>query len=146
MGKRVLVAGSAADVELFTSALSGIAEVCPATTQSAVLALAAGKPDLIACGIHFDDSSMFDVLVQLKSDEDLRAIDVLCFRTQGGKLAPFFSRAMEVSAREAGAAGYIDIFALGVEMDTEAARRHVRDAVVSLIGEKKQASCSLSGS
>ena len=71
---RVLLADVAEDFEMIERILGPEVKVARAASlEDALEAIVAGV-DLVLCGIHFDDSRMFDLLRYVKADPTLRSI------------------------------------------------------------------------
>lgn len=123
----VLVADVPEGLAVFREALGRRAEFTHAATVAQALDGAQRGTHLIACGAHFDDCRMFELVEQVKSAEDTRAIPVLCFRAIEGSLPPALLRATRSAALAVGAAEFIDVF--------DIAARHGRDHALRLLAE-----------
>jgi hypothetical protein len=76
------------------------------------LVVATQGVEIIICGIHFDDSRMFELLRAIKADSYLRSIPFICVRLLGSNLAPTLIQSLEISCELLGAASFIDLHIL----------------------------------
>lgn len=86
--------------------------VAKTTKQAADLALS-GDIDLIICGVHFNDSTMFDCLRLFKGDEKLREIPFIVFQGMDGSLSDGIMESMEMSTTALGACAYVNTSKVG---------------------------------
>lgn len=75
----VLVADAPEGIALIEKALHGAARIIPARTGDEAISRAV-EADIIALGVHFNNSRIFDVIRMTKSDPDTRYTPLLCFR------------------------------------------------------------------
>lgn len=78
------------------------------TMAEARQALAPHRYDLIAIGVYFDDSQMFDLVRAIRSDEAQAGVPILCVRAHPGFTA-VTSRTLEVALKTLGANEFIDL-------------------------------------
>jgi hypothetical protein len=67
---------------------------------------------LIACGVHFDDGRMFDLLRYVKADPRLRSIPFFGIVGAGRELSPAILGGIRTAAATLGAAGLVDLAGL----------------------------------
>ncbi|MFN3651295.1 MAG: hypothetical protein ACK47B_17105 [Armatimonadota bacterium] len=82
------------------------------TVSDALESLLGHQVDLVVCGIHFDDSRMFDLLRTIQADQRLRGTPCLCFRDLNSQLAAALLESLEISCRALGAEGFVDLYEL----------------------------------
>ena len=68
--------------------------------------------DLVICGLHFNDSRMFDFLRITKADPLVEAIPFLCFRNSDSDLGKTAIEALKIACNALGAAGFVDYYDL----------------------------------
>jgi DNA-binding NtrC family response regulator len=78
------------------------------TMGEARQALAQGTYDLIAIGVYFDDSQMFDLVRIIRGDERRAGVPVVCVRGHPGFTA-VTTRTLEVALKTLGANEFIDL-------------------------------------
>jgi DNA-binding response OmpR family regulator len=128
--KRILVADVPQMDARYTAALRGWEIEFVRTLGAARQALGGARYDLIAIGVYFDDSQMFDLVRSLRAAERTAALPILCVRGRPGFTAVSTST-LETALRALGADRFIDLLeSAGVEAEAalrEAAERLVRD-------------------
>jgi DNA-binding response OmpR family regulator len=128
--KRILVADVPQMDARYTAALRGWEIEFVRTLGAARQALGGARYDLIAIGVYFDDSQMFDLVRWLRAAERTAALPILCVRGRPGFTAVSTST-LETALRALGADRFIDLLeTAGVEAETalrEAAEGLVRD-------------------
>lgn len=82
-----------------------------ATLEEAREALGRGV-DMVVCGIHFDDSRMFDLLRYARADPRFRPVPFICFRDLESELAPALFESLDIACTALGAAAFVDLFTL----------------------------------
>ena len=128
--KKILVADVPQMDARYTAALPGWEIEFARTLGAARQALGGARYDLIAIGVYFDDSQMFDLVRALRAAERTAALPILCVRGRPGFTA-VSSGTLETALRALGADRFIDLLdSAGAEADAslrEAAERLVRD-------------------
>lgn len=81
----ILVADLPSGIATLRNVLGERATFIHADTIDAALK-SSKSADMIVCGIHFDDSRMFDLLRLVKADSQSRSIPFLCYRDLGSEL------------------------------------------------------------
>jgi DNA-binding response OmpR family regulator len=81
------------------------------TIGEARQALAAARHDLVAIGVYFDDSQMFDLLRLLRADRAHRGVPIVCVRGRPGFTA-VSSRTLALSVHALGADEFVDLLDL----------------------------------
>lgn len=131
--RRVLAADVGAGVATLRAVLRGMASIECVGNMNEAIDLLDPPPDLIVCGIHFDDSRMFDLLRLVKADPKSRSIPFFCFRDLESELAPAILESLDISSRALGAAGFVDLYALKQRFGLERADEEFRSLLVGAI-------------
>ena len=84
---------------------------------------------LILCGVHFDDSRMFDLLRAARSD--FAAIPFVCCRIFHAELPHVTIQAIDIAAKSLGAAEFLDMPALARQFGNDGADARFRGAVLA---------------
>ena len=128
--KKILVADVPQMDARYAAALPGWEIEFVRTLGAARRALAGARYDLVAIGVYFDDSRMFDLVRSLRSAQRTAALPILCVRGRPGFTA-VSSQTLDTALRALGADRFIDLLeSAGAEGDAalrEAAQRLVRD-------------------
>ena len=106
--KKVLVADVPQMDGRYTSAFAGWEVRFVRTMGEARQALAGPRYDLVAIGVYFDDSQMFDLLRALRAHRVYREVPIVCVRGRAG-FAAVSSRTLEVTLKASGADEFIDL-------------------------------------
>jgi hypothetical protein len=69
----------------------------------------ADPPDVIVCGLLFDDSRMFEFLRAVRADKELNKIQFVCCRILVGNLPAAAVEGLDIAARALGACAFVDI-------------------------------------
>ena len=77
---RILVADVPRGVETIRTIAGALATVTGAHSLTEALKHLKSGPELVICGVHFDESRMFDLLRIAKVEPTLQAVPFLCFR------------------------------------------------------------------
>jgi DNA-binding response OmpR family regulator len=128
--KKILVADVPQMDARYTAALRGWEVEFARTLGAAREALGRASFDLIAIGVYFDDSQMFDLVRWLRAAERTAELPILCVRGRPGFTA-VSTGTLETALRALGADRFIDLLeSAGAEADAalrEAAERLVKD-------------------
>lgn len=81
---------------------------CASSIEDAVRQLA--DIDVIVCGLHFDDSRMFDFLRIVKASPLTRAIPFVCYRDLDSELAPTMLESLQIAIKALGGTAYVDVY------------------------------------
>jgi hypothetical protein len=85
--------------------------------------------DLIICGMHFDDSRMFDLLQYAKSNPKTRSIPFLCIKSNQGIVPVRVIKSVELASYVLGSDGFIEMYKWRREFGDEVAYKKLRDIV-----------------
>jgi len=127
--KKILVADLPQMDARYSAALGGWEIGFVRTMGEARQALAAARYDLVAIGVYFDDSQMFDLVRALRADRIHGKVPVVCVRGRPG-FATVTSRTLAVTIKALGADEFVDLLDSG---DDEAANAALRAAVERLV-------------
>ena len=117
----------------------------PVSTIEEAFYVAAQGVDIIVCGIHFDDSRMFELLRAIKADPGLSKTPFVCVRLVGSNLAPAVIQSLEISCALLGAAKFIDLYVLERTFGAETAEIELRRMISALAGQSDHSSQSPTG-
>jgi hypothetical protein len=98
-----------------------------AEAQSA-LALAR-EVHMIACGVHFDDGRMFDLLKYVKADAALRAIPFWGVLRDEGMLSSAITRGIRTAMKTLGANGLFNLSQMRADEQPERLYKELRTAL-----------------
>ena len=93
---------------------------------------------LILCGVHFDESRMFDLLRAARAE--LPSLPFVCCRIFSVELPHVTLQAIEIASRSLGAAAFIDLPALAREHGDDGAERQLRSSVLAHLPPGKKTS------
>ena len=108
--KKILVADVPQMDLRYTTALSGWQVEFVRTLAQARQALGRARHDLVALGVYFDDSQMFDLLRIVRADPVHATVPVVCVRGRPGFTA-VSSRSLEIAVKALGADEFIELAA-----------------------------------
>ena len=89
--------------------------------------------DVILCGLHFDESRMFDLLRFVKADQSLRTIPFLCIKTLEGIVEPTFNESVKIATKALGAVGYFDLADRIVKVGHDRAKSEISDYIENIV-------------
>jgi PleD family two-component response regulator len=130
---KIIAADRPTGVETLQKLLRDIAVVVPVTTMEAAVDVLASPFDLVICGVHFDDSRMFDLLTFVRQKDQSLVRSFLIFRDLESELDPTFFRSLEIAAEVSGAAGFVDLYSLKMAEGLDKADEHFRTIVSDLV-------------
>jgi CheY-like chemotaxis protein len=133
--KRVLFAGMPEGVQVISDMLEDQFNLVTCTSHAQAQTLLVAHVDLIICGIHFDDSRMFDLLRYCKSTPETKSIPFLCLRGMRGALHDTLSESVEISTRLLGAVGFVDLTRWHDEFGYQGSAKRLRALVAQLASE-----------
>jgi|SRR5687767_9609428 len=123
--KRILVADVPQMDGRYSAALAGWQVAFARTMSQAHAALDGARYDLVAIGVYFDDSRMFDLVRAVRSDEEHGEVPIVCVRGRPGFTA-ITTRTLEVTLKALAADEFLDLLHFG---DDEAGNAALRAAV-----------------
>lgn len=126
---KVLVAIRPEDEEVMRRVLGEEFEVLVCGSLAEAQAALTPDLDMIACGVHFDEGRMFDLLRIVKSDAALSAIPFWGVLRDEGLLSTAITRGIRTAMKALGANGLFNLSQLAPGGDAEAAYRELRGAL-----------------
>lgn len=120
------------------SSVTGIElALVPCITLEAAKAIAYDGIDLVLCGLHFDESRMFDFLRFMKADPTLKSIPFVCIKAIEGKLEPTYNESIRIATQALGADGFFDLWELNKKLGREDAVHKIRLYIDRIIGKSE---------
>jgi DNA-binding response OmpR family regulator len=92
----------------YTAALEGWEIAFVRTMSEAREALAAARHELVAIGVYFDDSQMFDLVRVLRAQRAHREVPIICVRGRPG-FTTVSGRTLALSVQALGADEFVDL-------------------------------------
>lgn len=126
----ILVADVPAGIASLRKIMGEMAALKSACKIADALGLLSPDFDLVVCGVHFDESRMFDFLMAAKSDPGTRHVPFICFRDLDSALHPTMLRSLEISCRALGAE-FVDLFELKRKYGVDEADERFRELILS---------------
>jgi CheY-like chemotaxis protein len=106
---RVLIAAEAHSLKPIARPLERDFELVFASSLAEARSMAPQKIDLIICGLHFDESRMFDFLRYVKADPDTRSIPFISVKATGADLSRTILQGIEIACKALGADQFIEL-------------------------------------
>ena len=119
--KKILVADVPPMDARYSAALAGWEVAFVRTMTEARGALAASRYDLVAIGVYFDDSQMFDLVRAIRSGRTHDEVPIICVRARTGFTA-ITTRTLEMTLTALGADEFIDVLPFGDDAGNAALR------------------------
>jgi response regulator of citrate/malate metabolism len=127
--KRILVADVPQMDARYSAALEGWELAHVRTVSQACAALDGAHYDLVAIGVYFDDSRMFDMVRVIRSDDVHGEVPIVCARGHPGFTA-VTGRTLELTLKALAADEFVDLLHYG---EDEAGNAALRAAVQRLL-------------
>jgi hypothetical protein len=124
-GSKILVADAPEAVPLHHKILAPHYEVRTVIDYQAACDLVKKDVDLVVCGVHFDESRVFDFF------STVRCIPkpFVCFRSLATPLTPGALRVIKLAGEVLGSVGFIDFVNLREEIGEQGAIRKARECI-----------------
>jgi hypothetical protein len=132
----ILVADRPAGIQTIHNVMGSDFHIMSATSfadAKSLLQTSKLRFSLILCGVHFDDSRMFDLATLVQHSEPRTHGPLVIFRDLDSQLDAAFFRSIQLSAKVLGAAGFIDLFDLKLKHGLASADAHFRQYLIGLI-------------
>lgn len=126
---KVLVAIRPEDQDLMRRVFNEDFEVVHCVTLAEAQAALNADLGLIACGVHFDDGRMFDLLKLIKADPALCSIPFWGILRDEGMLSSAITRGIRTAMKSMGANGLFNLSQLGPASSEAAALSELRMAI-----------------
>jgi hypothetical protein len=125
IGSKILAADAPEAIPLYHKILAPHYDVRTVIDYSAACDLATKDVDLVLCGVHFDESRMFDFFSQVRRVPK----PFVCFRGLATPLTPGSLHVIKLAGEVLGSAGFIDFATLRAEHGEAAAIAKTRECV-----------------
>jgi hypothetical protein len=127
---KVLAAFPPPSVELISRVIGDDVELLFTDALSSAQALLAATPDfaMVLCGVHFDESRMYDLLEH--AQRDYPPLPFVVVRVVDWESRPISMAALSAAAQAAGAACVLDFVAMSQSLGEAAAERALREAIL----------------
>lgn len=126
---KVLVAIRPEDEDVIHEVFSDEFEVVRCVTLAEAEAALSAEVAMIACGVHFDDGRMFDLLKMVKADPLLCAIPFWGILRDDGLLSTAITRGIRTAMKSMGANGLFNLSQLDTRGNAGTAYRELRGAI-----------------
>jgi hypothetical protein len=131
--KRILVADVPAGVRALENVIGTSATVIGTNSLDEAVFLLRKGVDLIVCGIHFDESRMFDLLRLAKAGPSIQAIPFLCFRDMDSGLTLPIFESLQIACQALEAVEFVDLFHVKSRFGSEEADERFRRILTDLL-------------
>jgi DNA-binding response OmpR family regulator len=118
--KKILIADVPQMDGRYSAALAGWEIAFVRTLSEARGTLAASRYDLVAIGVYFDDSQMFELVRAIRASRRHGEVPIICVRA---RFTAITTRTLEVSLTALGADQFIDLLHFGDDDGGNAALR-----------------------
>lgn len=126
----ILVADTAAGAGTMHSVLKDRYEYVEVhDIDAAVRALISKQFDLIICGLHFQESRMFDLLRCVRNESEHNAIPFICIRDLDSRLPEPLFESLSISCRAMGAEAFVDVYSMKAEFGDDQAIRLLLEVI-----------------
>jgi hypothetical protein len=129
MRYRIVVAIRPEDAALMREVMGDEFDLIVCTSLPEAQSALAQEVHMIACGVHFDDGRMFDLLKYVKDDEALRAIPFWGVLRDEGMLSSAITRGIRTAMKTLGANGLFNLSQMGAEEQPERLYMELRAAL-----------------
>lgn len=126
---KVLVAIRPDDAEVVRHVLGNEFDVIACVSLAQAQAAVTPDMDMIACGVHFDDGRMFDLLTFVKSDPALSGIPFWGVLRDEGMLSTAITRGIRTAMKTLGAKGLFNLSQIEPGCTEDAVLRNLRVAL-----------------
>jgi CheY-like chemotaxis protein len=103
-----------------------------ASTIEGARACVRQQPDVILCGIHFDNSLMFDLLREVKQDAATAHIPFVGYRDLDSDIGPAVLEGLDIACRALSGQAFIDLYSLRNRKGVLRADAELRAVVLDL--------------
>ena len=133
---KVLVAIRPEDMDVMRRVLGDEFQVINCITLGEARAALTADLALIACGVHFDEGRMFDLLKMVKEDPQLCAIPFWGILRDVGLLSSAITRGIRTAMKSMGASGLFNLSQLDAGSGEDAAFHNLRSAIRQSLSNK----------
>lgn len=131
----ILVADTREGIETLQSIFSSVASCLTATTMEQARACLDMQPDLVICGIHFDDSRMFDFLRTVTGHSTSSDVPFLGYRDLDSDIGAAVLEGLDIACKALGGAAFIDLHTLRFRKGVIEADSELRSIALSFIDQ-----------
>jgi hypothetical protein len=133
---KVLVAIRPEDADVMRRVFGDEFEVIDCITLAEAQSALSADLAMIACGVHFDDGRMFDLLKLVKADPQLCAIPFWGILRDEGLLSSAITRGIRTAMKSMGANGLFNLSQLNPGSDEDAVYQDLRSAIQQSLTNK----------
>ncbi|HEX8883773.1 MAG TPA: hypothetical protein VF797_04730 [Noviherbaspirillum sp.] len=126
MRYRIVVAIRPEDAGLMREVLGDEFDLIVCTSLPEAQSALTQEVHMIACGVHFDDGRMFDLLKHVKADEALRAIPFWGVLRDEGMLSSAITRGIRTAMKTLGANGLFNLSQMRTDRQPELLYKELR--------------------
>jgi hypothetical protein len=126
MRYRIVVAIRPEDAGLMREVLGDEFDLIVCTSLPEAQSALTQEVHMIACGVHFDDGRMFDLLKHVKADEALRAIPFWGVLRDEGMLSSAITRGIRTAMKTLGANGLFNLSQMRTDRRPELLYKELR--------------------
>ena len=130
MRYRIVIAIRPEDAGLMREIMGDEFDLIMCTSLPEAQAALTPSVHMIACGVHFDDGRMFDLLKYVKANEGLRAIPFWGVLRDEGMLSSAITRGIRTAMKTMGANGLFNLSQMRTDDQPEILYRELRAALV----------------
>jgi hypothetical protein len=130
MRKKILVADVPELDARLAEVLAGSELRFVRTVEEAMRALGQEEFGLLVISVHFDDSRMFDLLREARTDARSKSIPIVCVREPGLGFTAISSHTLEVTCRALDANAFLDLATISDDGRRDAALRAAIDGLL----------------
>ncbi|WP_194714809.1 hypothetical protein [Noviherbaspirillum soli] len=135
MKYRIVVAIRPEDAGLMREVMGDEFDLVMCTSLQEAQAALTRDVDMIACGVHFDDGRMFDLLKYVKAEEALRAIPFWGVLRDEGMLSSAITRGIRTAMKTLGANGLFNLSQMQTDEQPENPYRKLRATLAQSLAE-----------
>jgi hypothetical protein len=134
--KTLLVATTPEARDISLKHLGGHYEVIICLNMQDAYGALIGPVDLIACGIHFGDGAMYDLLRYAKALPDTKTIPFLSVNGAEAALSPVIRQSVEIATRALGADAFVELAQWRLQLGDDRAYEKMRGVINGLMEDK----------
>lgn len=137
MRYRIVIAIRPEDAGLMREIMGDEFDLIMCTSLPEAQAALTPSVHMIACGVHFDDGRMFDLLKYVKADEALRAIPFWGMLRDEGMLSSAITRGIRTAMKTMGANGLFNLSQMRTDDQPETLYRELRVALAQSLAANR---------
>lgn len=127
--KKILVAIRPADLPIVRATLGSEFHVVVCHSFDDAIVQLTEQIGMIACGVHFDDGAMFDLLRAAKANSITRSVPFFLLIDEGAAYSPAIIEGIRLAAKILGAEALTDLSRLKTEVGEQQAYERLRQSV-----------------